>query len=121
MSIFDWLLVGHLVGDWLLQSNWMAKGKKQALFTWPGFIHFAIYTVVIMVLLWLARGKAVEPTTYLQIGVIIFVSHWLVDATGAVEWWMSVYKQSREFVRILIDQTLHLLILALVTTLLLVG
>ena len=121
MSIFDWLLVGHLVGDWILQSDWMAKGKKQGLFTWPGFIHFAVYTIVLIVLLWMAEGGARAPLLYLGMGLIIFVSHWLIDATSIVNWWMRIYGQSQEFVRIIVDQTLHILILALVATILLIG
>ncbi len=114
MSIFDWLLVGHLVGDWVLQSDWMAKGKKQGLFTWPGFIHFAIYAVIVTVSLWVADGGTRELLLYLGLGTIIFVSHWLIDATSIVSWWMGMYGQGQEFVRIIVDQTLHILILALV-------
>lgn len=27
MTLFECLLVGHLVGDYLLQNGWMAEGK----------------------------------------------------------------------------------------------
>ncbi len=44
------------------------------------------------------------------------MSHWLIDATNVVQTWMRFYGQSdREMVRIMVDQTLHLLTLGLLT------
>ena len=43
MTMFSWLLLGHLLGDWLLQNDWMAQGKRQGFFTLAGLIHFTIY------------------------------------------------------------------------------
>ena len=69
MNTFTWLLVGHLLGDWLLQNNWMAMGKKQGLFTLAGMVHFSIYTVIVIGVLWLSDiGKDRAPTFYLLPG-----------------------------------------------------
>ncbi len=46
MNLFSWLLVGHLVGDWVFQSDWMAQGKRQGLVTPAGMVHFVVYTAV---------------------------------------------------------------------------
>lgn len=119
MSIFDWLLIGHFVGDWVLQSDWMAQGKKKAFFTWAGLIHFSVYTVAILVTFWLVDDRNRTGLVYVAAGTIVFVSHWILDATPLVEWWLGLYKQTSDFVRIIIDQTLHLLILGvLVATIL---
>lgn len=123
MNTFSWLLVGHLIGDWLLQNDWMAKGKRQGLFTLAGVTHFAVYTAAIMGLLWLFDEGLRTPVFYLRVSLIIFVSHWLIDATRLVEGWMRFYRQGRgnEIVRVVIDQTLHLLVLVLLAVVFLVN
>lgn len=120
MVTFVWLLLGHLVGDWLLQNDWMAKGKRQGFFTWAGLVHFAIYTAGVVGMLWFSGVRDSGPATYLFLVATVFVSHWLIDATDVVRWWMHFHRQSDlEVVRLMVDQTLHLLVLALVTVLVL--
>jgi hypothetical protein len=116
MNIFSWLLVGHLVGDWLLQNDWMARGKKTGLVTAPGMTHFAIYTVSLLVTLWLAVYQLNYPAFYfLGAGLIIFISHWFIDATRIVEWWILFFGQTNNtMMRVMVDQTLHFLILVMV-------
>ena len=118
MNIFTWLLVGHLLGDWLLQNDWMAKGKKQSLFNPAGMVHFTVYTVTIVGTLWLLSSTNKGPVFYLILGVFVFVSHWLIDATRVVDNWIRFYHQSDStMVRVMVDQTLHILVLAIVTIL----
>ncbi len=113
MSVFSWLLIGHLVGDWLLQNDWMAKGKRENLLTTAGIVHFAIYTLAITSTLLIADLKGKEPIFIWTTIILIFVSHWLIDATNVVERWMRFYQQSNiAIVRVMVDQTLHLLFLA---------
>jgi len=120
MVTFVWLLLGHLVGDWLLQNDWMAKGKRQGLFTRAGSMHFAIYTAVVGGMLWFSGVRDLGPALFLVLVAMVFVSHWLIDATDVVQWWMRFQRQSDlEVVRLMVDQTLHLLVLALVTVLVL--
>ena len=115
MNMFTWLLLGHFVGDWILQNDWMAKGKKKALLTPAGMVHFTIYTFTIMGALWLSGVTDTDPMFYLTIGIVVFLSHWLVDATNMVEWWMRAYRQSDlEIVKLMVDQVLHLLLLSAV-------
>jgi hypothetical protein len=116
MNTFTWLLLGHLLGDWVLQNNWMAKGKKNGLLALAGAVHFAIYTATIVGALWLSGVAHGEPASYLILGGTAFVSHWLIDGTDAVERWMRLYRQTHlEIVRVMVDQTLHLLVLASLT------
>lgn len=114
MNAFSWLLVGHMVGDWLLQSDWMAREKKQSFFSRAGMAHFVLYTVVVVAMVWLFCGDGKSPIFYLFVGAVIFISHWLIDATTIVERWMQFYGQDsdRDFMRIIIDQTMHLVVLA---------
>jgi len=114
MNTFTYLLMAHLLGDWLLQNDWMAKGKKQGLFTLAGMVHFAIYTATTLCALWLSGVTDKNGGLYLIFSAMaIFVSHWLIDAMDAAGRWMRFYRQSdREIVRVMVDQTLHLLVLA---------
>ena len=110
---FAWLTVGHLVGDWVLQNDWMAKGKKNGLLCPAGLAHFTLYAATIMVTFWLSGVRDRQPVFYLALGAIVLVSHALIDATRLVEHWMRFYQQSDlEVVRLMVDQTLHLLVLA---------
>jgi hypothetical protein len=116
MSAFDWFLIGHLVGDWLLQNDWMAQGKKQGFFTWAGQVHFTIYTTATLGALGLSGLVAQTPAFYLGLGLLIFASHWLIDATNIVERWMRFYRQSNSgLMRVMVDQALHFIILGLLT------
>jgi hypothetical protein len=122
MNIFTWLLVGHLVGDWLLQNDWMVRGKKRGLLTWPGTIHFTIYTMVIIGTLWLSGARDKNPGFYLVLSTLVFVSHWLIDASNVVEYWMRFYRQSNSaMMRVMVDQILHILVLVIVTRVILLG
>lgn len=121
LSTFDWLLLGHLVGDWLLQNDWMAKGKTRSLLNLAGTVHFTIYTTIIIGALWLSGVRDKDLGFYLVISAIMFVSHWLVDATRLADRWMRLYRQSDlQWVRMVVDQTFHILILAAITYLVLI-
>lgn len=111
MTIFDWLLIGHLVGDWLLQSDGMANGKRQGLITKAGMSHFTIYTLSLLMLIWLSGYYALIQ--YITAGLIIFISHWLIDATNLIDGWMRIVGQrNHPLVRTMADQSMHVIILA---------
>lgn len=115
MNTFTWLVIGHLVGDWLLQNDWMAKGKREQFITQAGMTHFLIYTLAVMLTFGIANGSSVGIFTYLLVTVLVFVSHWLIDATRVVEFWMHMSGQTNiPMVRVMVDQTFHFLVLALV-------
>lgn len=114
MNIFAWFILGHLLGDWLLQSDWMALGKRQGLITRAGLAHYTVYTLSILVVLYLSNGIPLTSPSLLLISLIVFISHWLIDATNLVEVWMAVAGQrDQSTVRMMVDQTFHLLVLAL--------
>ncbi|MCB9077883.1 MAG: DUF3307 domain-containing protein [Anaerolineaceae bacterium] len=122
MDTFNWLVIGHLVGDWLLQNDWMAQGKKRGLFTTPGLVHYTIYTIAVIVFLWLSPQDSAGLGVYLIVGGFIFFSHWIIDSTRIVEYWIQTFKQSNiSIMRIMVDQTFHILVLALIAYVILVA
>ena len=119
MTIFSWLLIGHLVGDWLLQNDWMAQNKQRHLITAAGLVHFTIYTLTMTITLWF---WAREPLTVQQIATfafLTFVSHWLIDALALAKKWGQMVKQSNQvFVAITVDQAFHIIVIGLLIRLL---
>lgn len=113
MNIFTWLVIGHLVGDWMLQNDWMARGKQRRFFTQAIFVHCMVYTLTLFVALWIASLDSPVSPPYIPFALTIFLSHWLIDAGNLAGRWVRWWKQSRLlFVRIMVDQTLHVLVLA---------
>lgn len=120
MNLFTWLFLGHCVGDWMLQNDWMAKNKQNGLMNWACFVHVTLYTACILVAYWLAGAPAEPASRVFLFAAIVYVSHWLIDATDAAGLWAHVIQQSETvLVRIMVDQTFHLVMLGLLIALLL--
>ncbi len=79
------MLLGHLVGDYLLQSRWMARTKSAH--GWPGILasvlHAAIYTASVCLLLW-----RIDPVIFLAVGV----PHWLIDRYSLADHWLRLIR-----------------------------
>jgi Protein of unknown function (DUF3307) len=118
MNIFTWLLLGHLVGDWMFQNDWMARGKQRRLFTKEILVHCLVYTAVVAATLWIATLRYALSPPYITVLAIIFISHWLIDAGNLAGHWVRWLRQSRlPFIRIMVDQTMHIVVLAAVVEL----
>lgn len=75
-------ICGHLVGDYLLQNDWMAAGKKRS----DGIcaLHAGLWTVAVV-----AAAGWWDP---LAVG-FLFITHYWQDRTNAVAWWMDAVGQ----------------------------
>ncbi len=127
------MLFSHLIGDYLLQNNWMALNKKKK---WiPCLVHCAIYSItVVLFLLPEILSFSFAVATLVVIGV--FLSHLILDKTPIIEKWLHFiggrsYKRAIEFakdkrnadiekqfyisytalVQTIADNTIHLLII----------
>lgn len=120
MNIFSWLFLGHLVGDWLLQNDWMAANKQRRLFTVAGMAHFTVYTASIAIALYFALAQTNQSLSFQSHALFlsaIFVSHWLIDANALARKWASFSNQSDlPLVNIMVDQTFHLIVIAALIT-----
>ncbi|RJX20036.1 MAG: DUF3307 domain-containing protein [Ammonifex sp.] len=105
MTLFEWLLAGHLVGDFLLQTRWMAENKTALWF--PLAVHSTVYTAAVT-LFSLAAGGLSPPAV-----IIVFLSHLFLDRRGFVNLWARYLNRSddNKWLKIMIDQTLHVLVL----------
>ena len=99
-------IIGHLVGDFLLQNDYMALRKKQS--SWICGMHCAIWTTMVMVFadwpFW-----CIFP---------LFLTHFFQDRTDFIRWYMRKIGQN-SFMEpplgpwsvIIVDQVWHLLVL----------
>jgi hypothetical protein len=100
-------LVGHLVGDYLLQNDWMALNKKRD--SWPCLIHCSIWTACVV-------GFAQWPLWTI---VPLFVTHFIQDRTQIIKFWMTKVNRQSQFAEppmapwsiIVVDQCWHIVIL----------
>ncbi len=109
MGLFNWMLVGHFVGDFILQTRWMADRKAKEIL--PLFIHSAVYTITIALLALLANGLS-----WRGIG-LIFVCHLILDQRGFIDYWAAKVNGNTniDWLKITLDQSWHILIIALAT------
>ncbi|MFD1031450.1 DUF3307 domain-containing protein [Metaplanococcus flavidus] len=109
MSQFDYLLIGHLIGDFLLQSSWMAKNKAAK---WlPLLVHVAIYTFVVSVFGIMSGGLSLTAIA------LIAISHIVLDLRTFVSFWVRTVQTAKgpeqAWLCIMADQIFHIIILAI--------
>lgn len=78
-------IIGHLVGDYILQNDWMALHKKSSSFRCA--VHCVLWTLVVCAFAgWWAWW--VPP--------VLFAAHFAQDRTNVIAWWMDTVGQ-RQF------------------------
>lgn len=111
MSPFDFLFVAHLLGDFPLQTNWMAINKSNKWF--PLIAHSILYTSTLGVIAFFGFGGL----TWWQL-MTIFLGHVLLDRRTFVAWWIThVMRTNSTEIRwlgIIVDQVFHVTLLALI-------
>lgn len=107
--ILPYLMIAHLVGDFLLQNHWMQAKSRSS---WVCSVHVAAYSIPF----WLCVLLGGLPVWAL---VAILVEHWLQDRFVLHLGWMKAYKQSPPELwpvgPLCIDQSMHLAFIALVS------
>jgi hypothetical protein len=85
MDFFAKIVIGHLVGDYVLQnaammSNKSTAGKKGIMWC---TVHCLVYTAIMCLFLW---------TASLLMIAAIFLSHWPIDRWSLAAKWMKLIK-----------------------------
>lgn len=109
MNQFDYLLIGHLIGDFLLQTSWMAKYKATK---WlPLLAHVTVYTMVVGIFGMMSGGLSITALA------LIAASHIMLDRRTFVAFWVRNIQQARgkegAWLCIMADQIFHIIILAI--------
>lgn len=117
-EVFAVFLVSHLVGDYLLQTDWQAVNKRgglsrnrearRALFS-----HVAVYTLsFVPALIWLASSRATWEFALLP---VIFIPHLIQDDSRLLMAYNRRIKGGTpgpgDFVYMSVDQSMHVLFL----------
>ena len=77
-------IIGHLVGDYLLQNDWMALNKKRNISICA--LHAMLWTLAVMTF--------AEWWSF-TVFAILYCTHLIQDHTNVVTWWMSKVGQRR--------------------------
>jgi Protein of unknown function (DUF3307) len=118
VEVFAVLIVSHLVGDFLLQTDWQAANKRDGL--GPNSVsrralstHVLTYTACFLpALVWI--GIETDVIWALAIGALIAIPHLIQDDRRLLDAYMARVKGSAELssgVRIAVDQSFHVLFL----------
>jgi hypothetical protein len=118
-ALFLVFFVFHVVGDFLLQTDWQARNKAGGLGSDPVscralVAHLAMYTLVFVpALIWIAAG--IGPITAAVAGVAISLPHLVVDDGRLLGAHMRHVKRCPEPVPAgllaAVDQSMHLVML----------
>lgn len=117
-EVFAVLVVCHLVGDFLLQTDWQARFKlgglgrdpvrRRALFT-----HVVTYTAVFLpALVWI--GLETNAARAVLIGFVVAVPHLIQDDGRLLDSYMATVKglsQNSPGLRVAVDQAFHVVFL----------
>ena len=105
MDLLFFMLLGHYLGDFALQSDHMAEGKPHSLHILT--VHVLTYTVTLGVVLGAGLALTGQPLLTGTFGVAlaaVFAEHWLQD-------WLKPKILNRGKQGWFIDQALHLIVL----------
>lgn len=118
-EVFLVLIVCHLVGDFLLQTDWQARYKEGGLGPDPMRRralrnHILTYTAAFLpALIWIASEASLAKAVL--IGIVIAVPHWVQDDGRLLNAWMVLVKGtdggSTPGLRVAVDQSFHVLFL----------
>jgi hypothetical protein len=72
-------ILAHFIGDFLLQNDWMAIGKKRSSLICS--VHVLIYMTPFLL----------TELSWLQL-ILIAAQHWIQDRSSFVSWWCKKVK-----------------------------
>ena|ERR1041384_7241073 len=104
LTLFERALVAHLIADWLLQNNWMAKNKYSLVHP-AAWIHASIYAA--------SLALAIGWPAGLTLGLL----HLIIDTGIPLQWWTHIYKDCADVpealhIAIWADQVVHIAAIA---------
>ncbi len=134
--IFWFMLLGHLSGDFIFQNDLMALNKKKntAKGYWCCLLHCLVYTLCVSVFTGLVLPlKFVTSMRFIYFINIVMWPHFFIDKYNIVSYWCKLYGKSlpwdktktkdkgwdkvsisfMSLVYIVIDNTLHLILMTL--------
>jgi hypothetical protein len=124
VSVLAGFLVAHMVGDYLLQTDWQARHKRGGLGHDPVarralLAHVTTYTVAFVpALIWI--GSELDPAWAILSALLIFVPHLVIDDGRVVTLYLARVKRANGLnigLAASVDQSFHVLSLWVVAML----
>lgn len=107
------MIVGHLVGDYILQTDWMASGKKTS--SLICLLHCVMWSGAVL-MFGFALPRADNPPMWVP--WLLLVTHYIQDRGTLVSRWMGFNRQQlfrdglcAPWSTIVVDNVLHILVL----------
>jgi len=107
------MIIGHLVGDYILQNDWQAGGKKTS--SLICLLHCTFWTGSVLLFGFMIPQAEVPPA---WVPWVLVVTHYIQDRGSLVTWWMGfngqqVFRDGRcsPWSIIVVDNVLHILVL----------
>jgi hypothetical protein len=90
-DFFPTLILGHFIGDYLLQNKWMAMNKSGS--TWKCAVHCLIYTLAVTLTTW----SSIHSWSW---SLFIFLSHFPIDRWSLADKWLDLIngRSLRDFI-----------------------
>lgn len=115
LTPLEWLVAAHVMGDWILQTEWQSANKAKGKFLNAALMSHCLVYALCFVPVFLLLGISAWWLT------LIFWSHAVLDRRRFVVWWLRKVKRiSQEtidqapWLRALTDQMMHVLVLVLI-------
>lgn len=100
MALFTKLLLAHLIGDFLLQSNrWVVHKETNKAKSKYLYIHVLLHFVLVMLILW--------DLSYWKLAMVIALSHYFIDLAKLY----ATPKFKLKSIPFFIDQFLHIVVI----------
>jgi membrane protein YqaA with SNARE-associated domain len=82
------LLLGHLVGDYICQTKWMAQNKVRhdSIGYTACMVHCLVYSIVLSMIM---IPVLPSPDDFWVMFLIAFVSHYPIDKGSLAKYWMK--------------------------------
>ncbi len=104
LTVFERALIAQLLADWIFQTDWMARNKKDLRHP-AAWVHSFIYGVFLgLAVGWLG-------------GVVLGLLHVVIDTGWPLNWWLRAVKKCErapqfDLIRLLTDQAIHVVLIA---------
>lgn len=92
-------LIGQLIGDYVLQTDWMANNKTKANRGWMGLLIASFHSLLVTLAIFLCAAWATKTWTFWAPWklAVIFITHTLQDWARAPRLWMELVGQFTHF------------------------
>jgi hypothetical protein len=88
--MFEAMFFGHFIGDYLLQTDWMATNKQAKTWTglWACLLHCVAYSLTMLLSFFMLKQQILW-----FVFIIAFLTHFPIDRYALGKTWMKLIKQ----------------------------